>query len=366
MSARSRDQGKAKPSHKEHSQSSQGRGAPAESVTEHRNPQNPTPPISEAASNSADLEAAATLIELILREVKALRERQGAGTKRKRDPPLHEVEQRASYLLRAVKRKFGTADSTSTSDDSKEKDGDDGKRDDEGENGEEQDGQDSDKANKDGREQDEEDDNQASDEDEEDDEAQGDETRRDDTDEEQDGTQGKDKTENGAQDEQEQDDDQQQDKEEQHEEEQHEEEQHEEVHDERDQDEQVYILSDADPSFRLTDTALAPDTDYVPIYVENLQKLWLKDGGDPAQQIGLPAGYEIVTIPRKSTRGKPVDRYLYGHPGWHRFESVNTFYPHLKYLINLTNGTASRGSCTCKYCGKASKKPVTRERSPEL
>ena len=45
-----------------------------------------------------------------------------------------------------------------------------------------------------------------------------------------------------------------------------------------------------------------------------------------------------------------IDRYLYGHPKHIPFNSINDFYPHLKWLSQ-----GREGECGCRVCGIAAK-----------
>ncbi|KAA6416044.1 MAG: hypothetical protein FRX48_00763 [Lasallia pustulata] len=54
----------------------------------------------------------------------------------------------------------------------------------------------------------------------------------------------------------------------------------------------------------------------------------------------LPAGYELFSKPRPLTSVKKDDKYLYGHPSHHAFDSAKRFYPHFVHLMENPNARA--------------------------
>jgi hypothetical protein len=113
------------------------------------------------------------------------------------------------------------------------------------------------------------------------------------------------------------------------------------------------IPTDADPTHRPDESdpnVIVADNKKQITYLDRLRRRWLNEGGDPGQEIQIPAGYVYYDIVRQN--GIHHDMFLYGHPGHHRFRSVNEFYPHLVWLIGGQNG-----DCPCQYCNRPSRAP---------
>lgn len=113
------------------------------------------------------------------------------------------------------------------------------------------------------------------------------------------------------------------------------------------------IQSDANTSHRppSIENAEPVSTEHYNRYLADLRDKWLRNRGDPMQEIDIPDGYLYVQVPRtNSTSVEPplLDRYLYGHPGHYRFQNVYEFCPHLKFLIAKTNGEDVE--CECNGC----------------
>lgn len=105
--------------------------------------------------------------------------------------------------------------------------------------------------------------------------------------------------------------------------------------------------------FGYANVTLAPQEN-VDKWLNILQIWWDEDTEDLDQEMRIPDGYRLYIIPRKMFNKS--DKYLYGHPGHHRFRSPAEFYPHLRYLIDRTMGKT--GDCDCMYCGMPSRKPA--------
>lgn len=117
--------------------------------------------------------------------------------------------------------------------------------------------------------------------------------------------------------------------------------------------------SDGDPTHRPTNPVETPQSPTT--YLEKLGMFWINDRPNEQKLPGvsyvleaLPTGYALFGRPRKD-KPSHVDKWLYGHPGHKRFDSVNRFYPHFKYLMD--NNGDSMG-CPCTVCnGKAGSAP---------
>jgi hypothetical protein len=110
------------------------------------------------------------------------------------------------------------------------------------------------------------------------------------------------------------------------------------------------IQSDGDPNHQShhRNPQHAASAEKVQDYVRKLQKKWLNEGGDPGQEISIPAGYRLIYTTRNG--GTRNDYVLLGHPRHIVFRSYVEFYPHLKHLIRKTNDATYTGRCTCKAC----------------
>jgi hypothetical protein len=126
-----------------------------------------------------------------------------------------------------------------------------------------------------------------------------------------------------------------------------------EVEDENEDGNSSHFQSDADTTHRPSEpNALPAEAKQHTNYVSTLRKRWLKEGGDPAQEVFIPDGYSYVGIPRSDESRR--DMYLYSHPTHYRFRSVHGFFPHLRYLIARSNG--QNDECECKGCEKVRKR----------
>lgn len=108
------------------------------------------------------------------------------------------------------------------------------------------------------------------------------------------------------------------------------------------------IQSDADQSHQPPSSAQPVDEGRRARYITNLRTKWLQERGSATQDISIPDGYQYVQVPRVNPGRVARDLYLYGHPNHYAFRSVWEFYPHLKYLIAVTNGEDA--GCSCKGC----------------
>ncbi|SLM34179.1 Transcription-silencing protein Clr2 [Lasallia pustulata] len=78
------------------------------------------------------------------------------------------------------------------------------------------------------------------------------------------------------------------------------------------------------------------------LYREKLAKEWMEASGqaEPGKKYifnRLSAGYELFSKPRPLTSVKKDDKYLYGHPSHHAFDSAKRFYPHFVHLMEHPN-----------------------------
>lgn len=112
------------------------------------------------------------------------------------------------------------------------------------------------------------------------------------------------------------------------------------------------IPSDADISHRPPPESGAQPVDQARYqrYVAKLRQLWLNDSEgcrDPTQEIYIPDGYLYVMAQRANSTRKNL--YMYGHPSHYVFKSVNEFYWHLKYLVEISRGDRNP-KCYCMGC----------------
>jgi hypothetical protein len=119
--------------------------------------------------------------------------------------------------------------------------------------------------------------------------------------------------------------------------------------------------SDGDPTHRPTGQTyiqISPPT----LYLEKIGQQWMESRGEALPGIKyalerLPAGYTLWQRPRPK-EPTHFDKYLYGHPGHHAFDSPNRFFSHFKYLME--NVGDSMG-CPCTVCnGKGGVLPSPR------
>jgi hypothetical protein len=88
-------------------------------------------------------------------------------------------------------------------------------------------------------------------------------------------------------------------------------------------------------------------------FINNLKTMWIQQGLDRNQvnRITIPTGYRLLGSRRQGGRfAGRVDWDLIGHPRGRTFESYRKFFPHLVYLIGLTDGTTAPGTCQCMWC----------------
>ncbi|KXT13354.1 hypothetical protein AC579_6040 [Pseudocercospora musae] len=85
-------------------------------------------------------------------------------------------------------------------------------------------------------------------------------------------------------------------------------------------------------------------------FLTKVAEHWMKQLKGSAPKPGtyrlerLPPGYSGWEK-KRSTDGKHIDRYMYGHPNG-VFRSINEFYPHLKHLQDFGGSVG----CACKLC----------------
>ncbi|KAI2415994.1 hypothetical protein LOY90_001125 [Ophidiomyces ophidiicola] len=94
-------------------------------------------------------------------------------------------------------------------------------------------------------------------------------------------------------------------------------------------------------------------------YLEKLAKLWMKNHGElePGKHYilsALPEGYILLSRERKKDP-QIRDKFLYGHPSGHYFNSILKFWDHFVYLM-----TGKVTPCTCDLCRSPERKAVTK------
>lgn len=121
--------------------------------------------------------------------------------------------------------------------------------------------------------------------------------------------------------------------------------------------------SDGDPTHAPSDPE-RKEVDPPTIYLEKVADQWMKNRGQFRKNESyilehLPAGYRLFAKKRPGSSSH-VDKWLYGHPSGHTFDSPNRFYPHFEYIMN--NGGSSIG-CSCSVCVKGGVLPNSRSSS---